>query len=79
MASWAATRPRAITFACSVIAGEGDGMQRDDWYSTARSGGPGFPGDRGLCRDVRWPEWRGARSRTCQVPVLFEAPRWRRR
>ena len=62
--------------ASSVIVGEGDAMQRDDWYSTARDGAalaaPEAIGDytarRALSR-------LGARKiRTCTVPVLFEAP-----
>jgi hypothetical protein len=62
---------------CSVIAGEGDAMQRDDWYST-----------HARCRPMSWPSRgrsattpRSARCRasarkipTCEVPVLFEAP-----
>ncbi len=62
--------------ACSVIAGEGDSMQRDDWYSTARSGdalaAPEAIGDYAARRAL---SRLGARKiRTCQVPVLFEAP-----
>lgn len=61
---------------CSVIAGEGDAMQRDDWYSTARSGpalaAPEAIGDYAARRAL---SRLGARKiRTCQVPVLFEAP-----
>jgi len=61
---------------CSVIAGEGDAMQRDDWYSTARSGealaAPEAIGDYAARRALAR---LGARKiRTCQVPVLFEAP-----
>ena len=61
---------------CSVIAGEGDHMQRDDWYSTARSGdalaAPEAIGDYAARRAL---SRLGSRKiRTCQVPVLFEAP-----
>jgi len=61
---------------CSVIAGEGDAMQRDDWYSSHRD-----------ARELAEPELIGeyaarrALSRlgarkiaTCEAPVLFEAP-----
>lgn len=61
---------------CSVIAGRGDAMQRDDWYSVARDAA-GLEdvlavgrraGERSVAR-------LGARKvRTCEVPVLFEAP-----
>lgn len=61
---------------CSVIAGKGDGMQRDDWYSTARNPGdlatPEAIGDYAARRALAR---LGARKvRTCKVPVLFEAP-----
>ena len=61
---------------CSVIAGEGDDMQRDDWYSTKRDPSEladaeeigTFAARRSLAR-------LGARQiPTCEVPVLFEAP-----
>jgi len=62
--------------ACSVIAGEGDGMQRDDWYSTARRGdalaAPEAIGDYAARRALA--RMGGRQIRTCQVPVLFEAP-----
>ena len=61
---------------CSVIAGDGEAMQRDDWYSSHRD-----------CREMASPESvgdyaahralsrLGARKiKTCKVPVLFEAP-----
>ncbi len=61
---------------CSVIAGEGDGMQRDDWYSTSRSGAdlasPEAIGDYAARRALA--RLNSRRIRTCQVPVLFEAP-----
>ena len=61
---------------CSVIAGEGDAMQRDDWYSTHRD-----PADLAEAELVGEYAARRALSRlgarkiaTCEVPVLFEAP-----
>mgnify|MGYP001495140563 CR=1 FL=1 len=60
---------------CSMIAGENEGMQRDDWYSTRRA-----------AEDLEAPEAVGAaaarravarlgsrRIRTGDMPVLFEA------
>jgi PmbA protein len=62
--------------ACSVIAGEGDAMQRDDWYSTARRGSaladPEAIGDYAARRALA--RMGSRKVRTCQVPVLFEAP-----
>lgn len=61
---------------CAMIAGDGDGMQRDDWYSSKRDwkelADPeavgSYAGQRALAR-------LGARRMpTCTVPVLFEAP-----
>lgn len=61
---------------CAVIAGEGDAMQRDDWYSSKRDWRElaepeavgSYAGQRALSR-------LGARRiPTCTVPVLFEAP-----
>ncbi|MCG6877467.1 MAG: metalloprotease PmbA [Betaproteobacteria bacterium] len=62
--------------ACSVIAQEGDAMQRDDWYSTTRSPGdlakPGAIGDyagrRALAR------LRSRKIKTREARVLLEAP-----
>lgn len=61
---------------CSVIAGENDGMQRDDWYSIARDqsaiASPESIGERAAQRALAR---LGARKvKTCRVPVLFEAP-----
>jgi PmbA protein len=62
--------------ACSVIAGSGDAMQREDWYSTARD--PGLLADPESIGDYaarRALSRLGARRiKTCQVPVIFEAP-----
>jgi len=61
---------------CSLIAGQGDAMQRDDWYDTARDpldlGDPESVGRRAGERAI---QRLGARKiATTQVPVLFEAP-----
>ena len=62
--------------ACSVIAGEGDGMQRDDWYSTARD--PRDIGDAAAIGDYAarraLSRLNGRRIRTGDYPVIFEAP-----
>ena len=61
---------------CSMIAGKGDGMQRDDWYSTARAAA-----DLQAVAEVGRKAGQRAAQRlhsrkiaTAQVPVLFEAP-----
>ena len=64
------------SISCSVIAEDGDNMQRDYWYTTARD-----------MRDMESAEYVGKLAgertvrrlgakaiTTCQVPVLFEAP-----
>ncbi|MEY4591740.1 MAG: metalloprotease PmbA [Pseudomonadota bacterium] len=62
--------------ACSVIAGEGESMQRDSWYSTSRN----FslleaPQDIGLMAAKRAVSRVGGRRiKTGEVPVIFEAP-----
>ena len=61
---------------CSVIVGEEDTMQRDDWYSTSRNAkdiaAPEAIGDYAARRALAR---LGARKiRTCKAPVLFEAP-----
>lgn len=62
--------------ACSVIAGEGDAMQRDDWYSTSRVPGeladPAAIGDYAARRALA--RLGGRRIRTGEYPVIFEAP-----
>jgi PmbA protein len=64
------------TVMCSVIAGAGDSMQRDDWYATARAAADledfGEVGRRAGQRCVR--RLGARRLATMQVPVLFEAP-----
>ena len=62
--------------ACSLIAGEDEAMQREDWYSTSRNpatmASPEAIGDYAARRALAR---LGARKiKTCQVPVLFEAP-----
>ena len=64
------------TVMCSVIAGEGDSMQRDDWYAQARAAGD-LDDVRVVGRQAgeRCVRRLGARRlATMQVPVLFEAP-----
>ncbi|QEL66169.1 Zn-dependent protease, modulator of DNA gyrase [Oryzomicrobium terrae] len=62
--------------ACSVIAQDKSGMQRDDWYTTHRDPAD-FPapeeiGDYAARRAL---SRLGARKvKTCEVPVIFEAP-----
>jgi len=61
---------------CSLIAGKGDAMQRDDWYDTVRDpldlAKPEAVGKRAGERAI---QRLGARKiATTQVPVLFEAP-----
>jgi PmbA protein len=61
---------------CSLIAGKGDAMQRDDWYETTRDpldlAPPDLVGRRAGERATRRV---GARKiATTQAPVLFEAP-----
>jgi PmbA protein len=61
---------------CAVIAGRGDAMQRDDWYSTARHAGSiesakavgRRAGERSIAR------LRARKIKTREAPVLFEAP-----
>ena len=61
---------------CALIAGENDGMQRDDWYEVARAAGdlatPESVGRRAAERAVRRLDAR--KIETIQAPVLFEAP-----
>jgi PmbA protein len=61
---------------CSVIAGEGDDMQRDDWYATRRRADD-FPdaaliGDYAARRALARLGSRKLKTRKC--PVIFEAP-----
>ena len=61
---------------CSVIAGEQDAMQRDDWYTTHRDaaqlGDPQLVGRIAAERAVA--RLGGRKVKTGEFPVLFEAP-----
>jgi PmbA protein len=61
---------------CSLIAEDKGLMQRDDWYSSARvPGAVADPEALGRYAGARALARLGARKiRTCQAPVLFEAP-----
>ena len=61
---------------CAVIAGKGDAMQRDDWYTSARDPAAlDAPEKVGATAGARALHRLGARKiATAQVPVLFEAP-----
>jgi PmbA protein len=64
------------TIMCSVIAGSGDGMQRDDWYTSARASSD-LEDARAVGRIAGERTVRRLASRkidTMNVPVLFEAP-----
>lgn len=61
---------------CAVIAGSGENMQRDDWYSTARYA-DGMETAQAIGRRAgeRCVARLGARKiKTVEAPVLFEAP-----
>lgn len=64
------------TLSLSVIAADRRGMQRDDWYSSARvPGAVADPDQLGRYAGRRALARLGARKlATCKVPVLFEAP-----
>ena len=61
---------------CSVIAGGGKAMQRDDWYSTHRDAAdlaePEVIGEYAARRALS--RLKARKIPTCEVPVLFEAP-----
>ncbi len=61
---------------CAVIAGKGDAMQRDDWYTSARDPAAlDAPETVGRTAGARALARVGAKKiATAQVPVLFEAP-----
>lgn len=61
---------------CAVIAGEGEAMQRDDWYSSRRDAADLAPPEAiGEYAAQRALSRLGARQMgTASVPVLFEAP-----
>ena len=64
------------SLSCSVIAGRGDDMQRDDWYSMSRVPGnldaPATVGEHAGRRSVA--RLASRKIPTQRVPVLFEAP-----
>jgi PmbA protein len=61
---------------CAVIAGAGEQMQRDDWYTSNRNpvrlAAPEAVGDYAARRALS--RLGARRLKTCAVPVLFEAP-----
>lgn len=60
---------------CALIAGKGDGMQRDDWYETARDPAD-LPSPESIGRKAGERAVARLKARkvaTAQVPVLFEA------
>ncbi len=61
---------------CSVIAGEGYGMQREYWYDSRRDAADMMsPEEIGRHAGKRAIARLGAKKiRTCEVPVIFEAP-----
>ncbi len=61
---------------CSVIAGEGDGMQREFWYDSKRDASELMAAEAiGRKAAERAVARLGARQvGTCDVPVIFEAP-----
>jgi PmbA protein len=61
---------------CSVIAGEQDAMQRDDWYTTHRNASRlDAPGQVGRIAAERAVARLGGRKvKTGEFPVIFEAP-----
>ena len=61
---------------CAVIAGKGDAMQRDDWYSSARDPSEiEAPEAIGKIAGKRAVQRLGAKKiATMEAPVLFEAP-----
>lgn len=64
------------SLSCSLIAGNGDTMQRDDWWASRRNAAelptPESIGDYAARRALA--RLNGRRVATCEVPVLFEAP-----
>ena len=64
------------SYGCSLIAGEGDGMQRDDWYEMSRAHTdlppPESVGQRAAERALRRLDSR--QIATMEAPVLFESP-----
>ena len=73
---WGENRKTRHGVSCSVIGQGQDGMQRDYWYSSARRkdqmDSPEQVGLEAARRTIRRLDAR--KIKTCQVPVLFEAP-----
>ena len=61
---------------CSVIAGEHDAMQRDDWYTTRRSADEldALANVGRIAAERAVARLGGRKTRTGEFPVLFEAP-----
>ncbi len=63
------------SLSCALIAQEGDEMQRDDWWTTARASAdlesPEAVGQRAAQRTLA--RLGARRLKTCEVPVLFSA------
>jgi PmbA protein len=61
---------------CSVIAGEQDAMQRDDWYTTSRCADQlNAPAQVGrIAAERAVARLNGRKVKTGEFPVLFEAP-----
>ena len=61
---------------CSVIAGEGDGMQRDDWYDSRRDPAELMAAEEigAIAARRAVARLKGRKVKTCEVPVIFEAP-----
>ncbi|MFT4171179.1 MAG: metalloprotease PmbA [Rhodocyclaceae bacterium] len=64
------------SLSCSVIAGEGEDMQRDDWYASRRDAhelpNAARVGDYAARRALS--RLGASRVPTCNVPIIFEAP-----
>lgn len=64
------------SYGCSVIAGRGNGMQRDDWYAVERAASdlppPNQIGETAARRAVA--RLKSRRIKTGTFPVIFEAP-----
>ena len=61
---------------CAVIAGKGEGMQRDYWYTEARNAGQMLRVDEvgRIAAERALRRLNGRKLGTMQVPVLYEAP-----
>ena len=64
------------SISCSVIAGEGDGMQRDDWYDSRRDPTELMAAEEigAIAARRAVARLKGRKVKTCEVPVIFEAP-----